>query len=546
MRRLFAVLFAGSRAKVLASTALGLLSGAASAGLIAVVTQALAASSRPGGGLLAAFVALALAAALARIGSQLSLLRMAQDAVLTLRLQLVERILAAPLARVERAGSARLMAALTEDVAAISDAAMGLPFLFVSATTIAGCLAFLGWLSPGVLLAVVATLGLGVVVYRRIERSGGHSMSQARQTQDALFAALRAATDGNKELKLHRERRETFLASDLHANAAQYRNQLLLGLARYVVAGTWANTLVIVLLGVLAFGWPRAQADAPSLLTSYGMTLLYLLRPLDFVLQFLPAVTRARIALEQIDALGLEFDRPEASGGAEPGRRGFARLEYHDVCYRYDAPVGEPAFTLGPLSLGLRPGRLVFVTGGNGSGKSTLAKLLTGLYAPSSGQVTLDGLPIDERRRECLRELFAAVFYDFHLFLRLVGDEPADLLNRASEWLARLRIADKVELAADSIQALGLSQGQRRRLALVMALLDERPILLFDEWAADQDPKFKAVFYEELLPELRERGKCVVAISHDDRYYHVADEILRLENGRLVADETPRGPAAQA
>src|SRR5256885_14002412 len=68
----------------------------------------------------------------------------------------------------------------------------------------------------------------------------------------------------------------------------------------------------------------------------------------------------------------------------------------------------------------------------------------------------------------------------------------------------------------------------------VHAYLEGRPVLVFDEWAADQDPSFRHLFYTELLPELRARGHLLVVISHDDRYFHLADRIVRMEAGRMV------------
>jgi putative ATP-binding cassette transporter len=71
-----------------------------------------------------------------------------------------------------------------------------------------------------------------------------------------------------------------------------------------------------------------------------------------------------------------------------------------------------------------------------------------------------------------------------------------------------------------------LSAGQRRRLALLQVFLDRRPVVALDEWAAEQDPIFRRVFYTELLPELQRRGATVVAITHDDRYFHIADRCV--------------------
>ena len=109
-----------------------------------------------------------------------------------------------------------------------------------------------------------------------------------------------------------------------------------------------------------------------------------------------------------------------------------------------------------------------------------------------------------------------------------------DLDQRGNELLAKLHLQNKVKVQDGAFTTLTLSQGQRKRLALVVAYLENRPFLVFDEWAADQDPVFKEIFYHELLPELRAMGKTILVISHDDRYFHLADRLIRMENGRLT------------
>jgi putative ATP-binding cassette transporter len=191
----------------------------------------------------------------------------------------------------------------------------------------------------------------------------------------------------------------------------------------------------------------------------------------------------------------------------------------------------------------VRPGELLFLVGGNGSGKTTLAKLLTGLYAPEAGEVRLDGAPVTDATRDRYRELWTVVFSDAFVFDRLLGAVAPDLDARAREYLVRLQLDHKVTVSGGVLSTTELSQGQRKRLALLAAYLDDRPIYLFDEWASDQDPLFKEVFYRQLLPELKGRGKAVVVISHDDRYYDVADRVVKLENGRVVSDVSRAAPA---
>jgi putative ATP-binding cassette transporter len=232
--------------------------------------------------------------------------------------------------------------------------------------------------------------------------------------------------------------------------------------------------------------------------------------------------------------LGPEPAHAGAPGDRSPPWTTFQRLELAGVTHRYGAERDDTSFQLGPIDLAFRPGEIVYLVGGNGSGKTTLALLLLGLYAPHAGMVRVDGVPVHDGNRDRYRELFAAVFADYHLFDAWLGASGPGLDERARGLLERLRLADRVRVEAGAIRAGGLSQGQRRRLALAVACLDDRPFYVFDEWAADQDPQFRRIFYIELLPELRARGKAVLVITHDDRYFALADRCLRLEHGRLI------------
>jgi putative ATP-binding cassette transporter len=204
------------------------------------------------------------------------------------------------------------------------------------------------------------------------------------------------------------------------------------------------------------------------------------------------------------------------------------------VTFAYPFDSEGRRFVLGPLDLELRRGELVFVIGGNGSGKSTLMKVLTGLYGQEQGTIRLDGVAVTERNREWYRRHFSAVFTDFYLFDSLLGMDESDLDKRATRGLEELELDDKVQVSDGVFSTTALSQGQRKRLALLTAFLEDRPIYVLDEWAADQDPHYREIFYRHLLPDLKARGKAIVVISHDDRYYHLGDRIVKLEDGKLV------------
>ncbi len=244
------------------------------------------------------------------------------------------------------------------------------------------------------------------------------------------------------------------------------------------------------------------------------------------------------MALQKIESLGLTLNQKSEPNSASTAIvADWQQLILQDVTHTYRTEDSQ--FTLGPIDLEFQPGEVVFIVGGNGSGKSTLAKLITGLYIPETGKILLDGQIIENDNRVWYRQHFSVIFSDFYLFDRLLGVTHNYL--QAQTYLKRLQLEHKVKIVDGKLSTTALSQGQRKRLALLTAYLEDRPIYLFDEWAADQDPTFKEVFYRELLPELRDRGKCVLVISHDDHYFHLGDRIIKLDYGQIEYDKRVKG-----
>jgi putative ATP-binding cassette transporter len=275
-----------------------------------------------------------------------------------------------------------------------------------------------------------------------------------------------------------------------------------------------------------------------------------MMTPLEVIISSLPIFGRANIALKKIEDLGLSLASRTSERSPEiPSDPATCveSIELAGVTHTYYREGDDQHFVLGPIDLKLFTNEVVFLVGPNGCGKTTLAKLLVGLYFPEEGEIRLNGKPVtDESRRE-YRENFSVVFSDFFVFEQLLGLESPRLDEQARDYLARLQLNHKVQVVEGGLSTTELSQGQRKRLALLTAYLEDRPIYLFDEWAADQDPLFKEIFYHQLLPELKARGKTVIVITHDDRYYSVADRLVKLEYGRIELDSyaaTASMPAA--
>jgi putative ATP-binding cassette transporter len=535
--KLITFLLRRSRGIVVLAVLAGVVSGLCSVGLLRLTHEALEQIRTTSPAPLAwRFVGLCLGVLIAKIVSQSLLINLSRRNVSRLCRQLSERILATPLRQLEEIGTARLLATLTGDIPTVSQAFTGLPILFINLAIIVGCLAYLAWLSLPVLLVVVALLGVGIASHRMLARAARHYLEIAREKQDTLLGHFRSLVDGVKELKVHQPRRRAFLDRWLHATVDAVQRHNMIGQMGFAAANSWGRLLFFVLLGVLLFVLPGVvPVDYPTL-SGFTLAILFLLSPLEGLMTWLPLMARARIALNKIEALGLSLSAAgqEEDRSAVTADPAWQSLELVGVRHIYSREREGDGFTLGPIHLSLRPGELVFLVGGNGSGKTTLAKLLVGLYVPEQGEIRLDGQPVSAANRESYRQHFSVVFADIYLFESFLGLEGKELDRQAREYLVSLRLDHEVRVEDGVLSTTDLSRGQRKRLALLTAWLEDRPIYVFDEWASDQDPQFKKVFYTEILPTLRARGKAVLAITHDERYFYLADRILHLEDGQFT------------
>lgn len=524
---------------VVAAAITGSISGIGSAAAIAIINRSISqitpAHPQAPPELLWGFVGLVIVSLITTLISQLLLAQLAQDAIYKLRLRISGWILASPLRHLEELGASRLLATLTEDIQAISSGVFSIPTLCVNAAIVVASLAYLGWLSIWVLLGTLIFMALSISLVQLLINQAVRSFTEAREENDALMQHFQAVTNGIKELKLHSQRREDFLQEDLQSTAANLREYRIDSQRAIALSGGIGELSFFLLLGLLVYGLPQIQLVSAELLSGYVLTISYLMRPIGNTLAILPNLSQAGVALRKIDTLGLSLaSRAETMARTNTSPDRFQQVDIQQATHSYQLAGEEKTFTLGPIDLSLHPGELVFIVGGNGSGKSTLAKLITGLYVPDSGEIRWDDRIIDDRNRELYRQLFSTVFADFYLFDRFIGLRLADEDAQAKIYLEKLQLTHKVAIEEGKLSTTALSQGQRKRLALLTAYLEDRPIYLFDEWAADQDPFFREIFYQQLLPELKQRGKSILVISHDDRYFHLADRLLKLDYGKIV------------
>jgi len=534
------------RGMMLLTTFIALLSGACNAGLLALVNRALTKMGPTTTAFVWAFIALGVAKLITNFVSQALLASFSQGAVAQLRRDLMRKILAVPLRNLEEIGTPRILVGLTDDVFNITQALLAIPIITVNVAMLLGGAAYLGWLSWKILVAVCGLIIFGGIGYRLIVRSAFKFLNLAREEEDKLYQSFRALTEGIKELKLHRSRRGEFLSKNIQRTTEIYQKHNVAAEVRFVSAQTWSHLLYFALIGLILLLVPKLGIFDRQTLTGYVIITLSLMGPLAGVLSSFSLFGRADVALRKVETLGVSLS--EHSTELCPideteGEMAFERLELKGVVHAYHTEQEDSEFVLGPIDLSFRPGELVFLVGGNGSGKSTLAKIITGLYLPEAGEIRLDGEIITHRNRDDYRQLCSVVFADFYLFENLMGLRSADLDTQAKDYLKQLHLNHKVKVTDGVLSTTAVSQGQRKRLALLTAYLEDRPFYLFDEWASDQDPYFKNIFYTQLLPELKARGKTVLVITHDDKYFDFADRIIKLDYGKIISQSETEATA---
>ncbi len=312
----------------------------------------------------------------------------------------------------------------------------------------------------------------------------------------------------------------------------------------FIVRFIHAQSFFYILLAVIVFILPRFEAIDSQLIIRVVAAVLFIIGPASTILSAVPVFTRANVAITHLYQLEAQLDAVSKGRPIQPPDSvypipPFERITLENVEFFYRDDEGEPLFTVGPVNLSIRRGEILFLIGGNGCGKTTLLKLLTCLYHPDSGGINVDGLPITPTKYQLYREQFVTIFNDFYLFDRLYGLDDLKY-DEIFTLLQLMKLEDETDVVDNVFTTIDLSTGQRKRLAMIFALLEDKSILVLDEWGADQDPGFRKYFYEELLQELQAKGKTIVAVSHDDRYFHVADRVIKMEYGQFVSEEIHR------
>jgi len=452
------------------------------------------------------------------------------------RARLIGRLKVCELREIELIGRGRIYSAVSSDTQTISQTANGLVMAAQAGFLIICACVYLATISLTSLLVSCAFLTVVARIFLRKMASVNITLHQASEEESKLHDLVNGLLDGFKEVKLFSKRATAVLVDVV---AVSERTAVFRTAAQQAMGANFIFSQIafLLLLGTLVFVTPMFSSSYSGSVMESMTTVVFLIGPISALVATLPMATVANAAAENIynlEKLLEEHTREDGTESSSQSRiavpQALKTLELRRVFYSYT--LEESQFNVGPVDLLIRAGEVIFITGGNGSGKSTLIKLLTGLYAPISGEVLVNGVPVTAWNVQEFRDQFCAVFSDFHLFRHLYGITIPDP-QVTEAWLKEMEISNKTTIDGAAFSTVDLSTGQKKRLALVSAMLEDKPIVILDEWAADQDPHFRRKFYEELIPHMRAEGRTVIAVTHDDRYFQYSDRRLHMEEGML-------------
>jgi putative pyoverdin transport system ATP-binding/permease protein len=457
-----------------------------------------------------------------------------------IRVRLMDQIRHSELLSLEDVGRARIVAAITSDTAVLTQASNMLAFTVQGAVLIVFVAIYVAFLSIAAILTTIVVVSIAAVIFHQKNRRLVAEKQRAAAWERRLFDRLTDFLDGFKEVRLNSARSADLFADavDVSRTAANIKINTQAETFRMIVT---SQISMYVLLGAVVFVAPQfSDTLGGAALTKTTTALMFIVGACFGLVQSIPILLNANASADRLVQLENALRATAAKPRDVPTVKRFHKIEMRNINFRYVDKFSESAFKIGPIDFTLEPGELVFITGGNGSGKSTFLRVLSGIYAPESGEVILDGRHIDNSTRDDYRALMSAIFFDYHLFRRLYGVPDPDP-GEVNRLLELFRLSAKTGLVDGEFRTLELSGGQRRRLALIVSLLEKRPILLLDEWTAEQDPEFRRKFYDELLPDLMKAGATVVVITHDDRYLDELDlpaRRIRMDEGKIVDQRT--------
>ena len=468
------------------------------------------------------------------------MVRLTSELNMEFELAVLKKINRASYENFERLGQGKVYTAIG-DIRAMAN----LPEVFMNAfnaiIVVLCCILYMYIVSPvgaGIVVAIIAVL-LTVYLVRnnKIEKD----LNIHRNLIDDYHRYLVDMLSGFKELKMNPGSNNRIYSDFLELNRKKSKDITISTNISYMNNELTGSYSWYVLFGVVIFLLPRFFGLSLNETSAFLITVLYLIGPVTVLVTIIPFYTNIKIAIQRL----IKFNKEVSDTLSDElpyknkikFKRSFEAITFENVTYKYANQNDENGFSLGPINLTITPGELIFIVGGNGSGKSTFINLLTGLYRQSEGTIKFNDEIVTLQNHENYRDNMSAVFSSNYLFFENYTEHDISPNNdRLVNYLKQLRLFDLHFIPAKNTIHNNLSKGQQKRLGLVYALLDQKPMIILDEWAAEQDPEARKFFYEELLPKLRSSGKTVLLATHDDDYFHTADRILKFDYGKIASD----------
>ncbi|CDZ24032.1 cyclic peptide transporter [[Clostridium] cellulosi] len=447
------------------------------------------------------------------------------------RMKIIDKIFGAPFYNFESMDHGKTYAALNNDPETVSNFVNMFVQILTGSVSLIFCFVYLWTLNgEGAFLSIVIIV-IASALFMLVSHSAQKAFEKNRDVQNLFFKNISDLVGGFKELYINGKKRSEF-HDDIQNSCKMYTDTRIEGDIKFVGVTIFGNIMYMLVIGIVAFTFsmifPYIQSNT---LRSFVVVYLYMGSIITMLTSQIPSLVRVMVSFRRIESFINEISTlKEEPAVIFEEKTSDIKIQLKNVKFHYKNTNGEE-FSLGPINYEFRSGEIVFITGGNGSGKTTLAKLITGLYQPDEGEILVNGEKVDTKT---LGNYFTTVYSDFYLFDRLYGINTDEKMDEIKKYLDILKISDKVSIKDGKFTTTRLSTGQKKRLALLISYLEDKPAFFFDEWAADQDPEFRKFFYTTLLPELKARGKAVIAITHDDRYFGEADKLIKMEMGQII------------
>ncbi|MDO9103820.1 MAG: cyclic peptide export ABC transporter [Methylovulum sp.] len=437
----------------------------------------------------------------------------------------------------EEIGKAEILAVLSEKTELISQGAHRLADGFPAVIMLVCSFAYIATLSKMAFLLSAICIVCSVISTQIMLVAMKKTLKQALAKEAEYVGYMQHVLDGFNELKINREK-----SADLCNNymgyiseeAMQKNIETDISIANLQM---YAQIYFYILMAGIVFLLPQLSELSAADIMAITTAVLYIIGPIVVVLDMIPSVAKANVAVVFLQNLELKLAAAQESVADErvafKAPDFFRQLVISQVRFAYHDQNQSQGFSVGPFNLTINRGELIFIRGGNGSGKSTFLKLLTGLYEPESGAIIVDKQTIDSRLLMDYRNLFAIIFTDFHLFDRFYGHQDV-AVDSVNEYLTLMGLEQKTGFKNGRFINANLSTGQKKRLALIIALLEDKSIYVFDEVAADQDPEFRQFFYDVILQKLKHQGKTVIVVTHDEKYFTRCDRLFIMDTGRMT------------